>query len=93
MVFENITTTLILAGIAGLTVSGLTALGAEEKTWVWRKFAYSLALATLSAIIVIDGLSVQLTEANLITTFVAIIGTSFIGSKFVNLSNKLKGTE
>ena len=88
MVFENITTTLILAGIAGLTVSGLAALG--EKTWNWRKFAYSIAIATVSAVVVIDGLNVVLSEANLIATFVAVIGASALGNKFVSLSHKLK---
>jgi hypothetical protein len=90
MVFENITTTLILAGIAGLTVSGLTALGNENKAWVWRKFAYSLGIATVSAVVVIDGLNVQLTEANLIATFVTVIGSSFLGNKLVTLASKLK---
>lgn len=93
MVFENITTTLILAGIAGLTVSGLTALGAETKQWVWRKFAYSLGIATLSALVVIEGLNVQLTDANLITVFVSVIGTSFLGNKLVTLASALKNTE
>jgi len=90
MVFENMTTTLILAGIAGLTVSGLTALGNESKAWVWRKFAYSLGIATLAALVVIEGLNVELTDANAITVFVSVIGTSFLGNKLVTLAGQLK---
>lgn len=90
MVFETITTTLLLAGIAGLVVSGLTALGAETKTWVWRKFAYSLGISTMSALVVVEGLNVAITDANAITVFVSVIGTSFLGNKLVTLASTLK---
>ena len=93
MVFENIITTLLMAAIAGLTVSGLTALSNEDKAWIWRKFAYSLGIAVVSSLVVVEGLNIAITDANAITVFVSIIGTSFLGNKLVNLSSKLKNTE
>ena len=93
MVFENIITTLLMAAIAGLTVSGLTALSNEDKTWIWRKFAYALGIAVVSSLVVVEGLNIAITDANAITVFVSIIGTSFLGNKLVNLSSKLKNTE
>lgn len=92
MVFENFAVTLILAGITGVIVSGLSALGnKEETTWVWRKFLYTCGIATISAIVVVDGLGTDLTqEANLIPAFIAVIGTSFLGNKLVSIAKKVQ---
>jgi hypothetical protein len=86
--FENLITTIVLAGIAGLTVSGLAALKGGE--WNWRPFIYSLSIAILSGLIVIDGLAIAINETTVVTIFLSIIGSSYIGNKAIGIATKLK---
>lgn len=90
--FENFAVTLILAGISGVIISGLSTLGnKEDTTWDWRKYLYTTGIAVISALIVVDGLKTDLTvESNIIPAFIAVVGTSFLGNKLIGIAQKIK---
>lgn len=92
MAFEQLTLTLILAGISGFVISGLAALGNKEGTnWDWKKFVYSVGVAVISALTVIGTGGIEINENTVISIFLAIVGTSFLGNKAVSIATKLKG--
>ena len=92
MVFESaIANTVILALITGGVISGLAVLASEKVKWGWKKFVYSLTVATIAGLVVIKTFEEGVTEDNVIQVFLAIIGGSFIGSKIIGVTSKLKG--
>ena len=92
MVFESaIVNTVILALITGGVISGLAVLASEKVKLDWKKFIYSLTVATIAGLVVIETFEEGVTEDNVIQVFLAIIGGSFIGSKIIGVTSKLKG--
>lgn len=92
MVFESALANTLLAttGIAVL-ISGLAALTQTEKKWNWRKFAYTVGIATITGLGVIQTqFAGVVTEANLIAVILAVTGASFVGNKLFGLAKKLK---
>lgn len=92
MVFESaLANTLLVTVVVGAVISGLAALGSKDIKWDWKKFLYSLGIATIAGLGIVN---VQfggvITEGNVLPVVLEIIGVSFIGSKLVNISKKLK---
>ena len=88
LVFDPLASKIILALIAGGVMSGISALGSTSK-WSWQKLLYTLGLATISGLVVVDVVS-GVTEDNAIGLFLEIVGAAFLGNKLINISGKLK---
>jgi len=95
MVFENVlaNTLLITSGIAVL-VSGLAVLAAEEVKWQWKKFLYTVGIATVSGLAIVETqFGGVVDEGNLIPVLLAITGASFLGNKLFGIGKKLNNSE
>jgi len=86
---DPLTGKLALAVITGIIISGLAALSSDAK-WGWKKFLYTLGLAGISGLVVVDA-SNGVTGENAISLFLEIIGASYIGNKLLGVADKLKG--
>jgi len=91
IVLDPLIAKILLATVAGTIISGLAVLGAEKGTWGWKKFLYTLGLAGISGLVVVN-VAEGVNSDNAIGLFLEIVGASFLGNKLLNISRKLKGT-
>lgn len=92
MVFESAlaNTLLVTTGIAVL-ISGLAALASEKAKFQWKRFLYTIGIATVSGLAVVQTqFAGVVTEANAIAVILAITGASFLGNKLFGIAKKLK---
>lgn len=89
IVLDPLVSKIALAIIAGTVIAGLSALGSATE-WGWKKFLYTLGLAGISGLVVVD-IAEGVTGDNAISLFLQIVGASFLGNKLINISGRLKG--
>jgi hypothetical protein len=86
---DPFTSKIVMALIAGITISGLAALSAGS-SWGWQRFLYTFGLAGISALAVTQTIQDGITGDNAISVFLEIIGASFIANKLFGIGGKLK---
>jgi hypothetical protein len=88
IVIDPLTAKIVMAVVAGTIISGLAALGAA-KQWGWKKFLYTLGLAGIGGLVIVDA-SDGINADNAISILLEIVGASFIGNKLLNIGGRLK---
>jgi|GEM_PF-5157058 len=88
---ETIVYPIILASGTGVVVSGLAAVAQDEPVWQWKKFLYSVGLASIAGLVIVNGFGEPISEDNAIPIVLQVIGASFIGNKANTILAKLKG--
>ena len=92
MVFESELANALLVTVGtGTVISGLSTLAEEKVAWNWKKFLYTLGIASISGLGIIEASGGAVTEATVIPTVVSIVGASFIGNKLFGIGAKLAG--
>jgi hypothetical protein len=87
---DPFTSKILLALVAGITISGLAALSASTN-WGWKKFLYTFGLAVISGFAVVDVVDGGINGDNAIGIFLEIVGASFLANKLFGIGSKLKG--
>jgi len=91
MVLETALLNALLVSVgAGVVISGLAALSAEKAKFDFKKFLYTLGIATISGLAIIEATGGEVTSANALTTVVSIFGASFVGNKLFGIAKKLQ---
>jgi len=92
MVFESVLANTLLATIGtAAVISGISALAAETAKFDFRKFLFTIGIATVSGLAIVQTqFNGAITEDNFIPVFLAITGASMLGSKLFGVANKLK---
>ena len=91
MVLENVLAdTILFAVITGSIISGIAALGAIKTKFSKRKLLYSVGLASISSLVIVDVANGGVTQANAVPLFLEVVGLSYLGNKLFNIGNKVK---
>jgi len=92
MVFESLANTLLFAVITGAVISGITVLAATTVKFSFRKFLYSVGIAGISALVIVEAAESGVTTDNAIQLFLEVVGLSYLGNKLFSVGKKLKDT-
>jgi len=89
LVIDPLVSQILLAIVSAGIISGLAVLS-ETTKWGWKKFLYTLGLAGIAALVIVEA-NGPITEGNVLTVFLEIVGASFLGNKLISVAGKLKG--
>ena len=92
MVFESLANTLLFAVVTGAVISGITVLAATTVKFSFRKFLYSVGIAGISALVIVEAAENGVTADNAIQLFLEVVGLSYLGNKLFSVGKKLKDT-
>jgi len=94
MVFETLVNALAITVPTAVAISGVAILADSDKSWDWRKFLYTIGLATFAGVGIIQTqFAGAVTEANVLAIIGAIAGGTYFGNKAIGTATRLKNND